>query len=50
MLYFFSSTNKRDKIKNPITISTTSEKKAHFMAVIMFKKYNYIGSPKLIKI
>ena len=50
MIYFYNSTNKRDKVKNPITIVTTSERRAFAMALINFRKHNYIGSPKLIVI
>ncbi len=51
MLYFFNSTNKQDKLKNPVTISTNGgETKAFALALINFTKHAMIGSPKLIKI
>ena len=51
MIYFFSSTNKRDKVKNPILISTNGgANKAYALAVFNFAKHNMLGSPKLINI
>jgi len=51
MIYFFNSTNKKDKIKHPIVISTNSGiNKAFALALINFVKNDMIGSPKLIKI
>lgn len=50
MIYFFSSSNKKDKVKNPITVVTSSERRAFSMALVNFKKNNYIGSPKLITV
>ena len=51
MIYFFNSTNKRDKIKHPIVISTNGgSNKAFALAVIHFAKYSMYGSPKLINI
>lgn len=50
MIYFYSSTNKRDKLTHPLTISSTSEKRAYALAVINFAKHNMIGSPKRIEI
>ena len=51
MIYFFNSTNKKDKIKHPIVISTNGgSNKAYALAVIHFAKYSMYGSPKLINI
>lgn len=49
MIYFFNSTNKRDKIKSPILVSTNGGfNKAYALAVFNFRKNNMIGFPKLI--
>ena len=49
MMYFFNSTNKRDKIIHPITVSTNKgDKYALWLATLSFRKHNMIGSPKLI--
>ena len=51
MIYFFNSTNKRDKIKSPILVSTNGGvNKAYALAVFNFAKNSMIGSPKLIKV
>ena len=50
MIYFYESTNKRDKLTHPLTISTTSEHKAYALAVLNFAKNSMIGSPKRIEI
>lgn len=50
MIYFYESTNKRDKLTHPLTISTTSERRAYALAVINFKKNRFNGSPKRIEI
>lgn len=50
MIYFYTSTNKRDKLEHPLTISTSSEKRAYALAVLNFTKHNMIGSPKRIDI
>ena len=51
MIYFFNSTNKRDKIKHPIVISTNGgSNKAFALAVIHFSKHSMYGSPKLINV
>ena len=51
MIYFFNSTNKKDKIKHPIVISTNGgSNKAFALAVIHFAKYRMYGSPNLIEI
>ena len=50
MIYFYDSTNKRDKLTHPLTISTTDEKRAYALAVLNFAKNNMVGSPKRIEI
>ena len=50
MIYFYGSTNKRDKLNHPLTISTTSERRAYALAVLNFAKNGMIGSPKRIEI
>ena len=51
MIYLFNSTNKKDKIKNPILILTNGgANKAYALAVFNFAKHNMIGSPKLINV
>ena len=50
MIYFYESTNKRDEITHPLTISTTSERRAYALAVINFKKNHFNGSPKRIEL
>jgi len=50
MIYFYESTNKRDKLEHPLTISTSSEKRAYALAVLNFAKNGMIGSPKRIEI
>lgn len=45
MMYFYNSSNKEDKIKNPITIVTSNLRRAETMAVIKFKEWGYKGSP-----
>ena len=50
MIYFYGSTNKRDKFTHPLTIITTSERRAYALAVINFAKHNMIGSPKRIEL
>ena len=50
MIYFYESTNKRDKLTHPLTISTTSERRAYALAVLNFAKNGMIGSPKRIEI
>ena len=51
MIYFFNSTNKKDKIKSPILVSTNGgANKAYALAVFNFAKHNMLGSPKLINI
>ena len=48
MIYFYESTNKRDKLTHPLTISTNTERKAYALAVLNFVKNKMIGSPKRI--
>lgn len=50
MIYFYESTNKRDKLTHPLTISTTSERRAYALAVLNFAKNGMIGSPKRIEL
>lgn len=50
MIYFFNSSNKRDKLVHPLTVCTSSERRAYALAVLNFKKHNMIGSPKRIDI
>ena len=50
MIYFYESTNKRDKLEHPLTISTNSEKRAYALAVLNFAKNGMTGSPKRIEI
>lgn len=50
MIYFYESSNKKDKLTHPLTVSTTSERKAYALAVINFRKNNMFGSPKRIHI
>ena len=51
MIYFFNSTNKKDKIIHTISISTNGgANKAYALAVFNFVKHNMIGSAKLINI
>ena len=50
MIYFYESTNKKDKLVHPLTISTTSERKAYALAVLNFAKHNMVGSPKRIEV
>lgn len=50
MIYFYDSTNKCDKLTHPLTISTTSERRAYALAVLNFKKNNMFGSPKRVNV
>lgn len=51
MIYFFNSTNKKDKLVHPITVSTNKgAKHALLLAIISFRKNDMIGSPKRINI
>ena len=51
MIYFFNSTNKKDKVKHPILISTNGgSNKSYAIAVIHFAKHSMFASPKLIKL
>ena len=50
MLYFYGSTNKRDKLEHPLMISTQSERRAYTLAVLNFAKNGMIGSPKRINV
>ena len=49
MIYFFNSTNKADKLRHPIIVSTNgSERPAYILAVYNFRKNNMYGSPKRV--
>ena len=50
MIYFYESSNKKDKLTHPLTISTSSERRAYALAVLNFAKNGMIGSPKRIEI
>lgn len=50
MIYFFNSTNKQDKLAHPVTISTTSVRRAYALAILNFAKNGMIGSPKLVEV
>lgn len=50
MIYFYESTNKRDKLTHPLTISTSSERRAYALAVLNFAKHNMLGTPKKIEL
>ena len=50
MIYFFKSSRKSDKLVHPITVCSSSERRAFALALINFKKNNLQGSPKLITI
>lgn len=48
-LYFFQSTNKKDKC-SCLTIITSTEIRAHKVAERKFKDYKYLGKPKRLAI
>ena len=50
MIYFYESSNKKDKLTHPLTISTSSERRAYALAVLNFAKHKMIGSPKRIMV
>ena len=50
MLYFYESTNKKDKLTHPLTISTINARRAYALAVLNFAKNGMIGSPKRIEV
>lgn len=50
MIYFFNSSNKRDKLSHPVTVSTNSERRAYALAVLNFAKHHLKGSPKMIQL
>ena len=50
MIYFYESTNKKDKLVHPLTISTSSERRAYALAVLNFTKNGMIGSPRRIEL
>ena len=45
MMYFYRSSDSKDKINNPITIVTSNLRRAETMAIIKFKEWGYKGSP-----
>lgn len=50
MIYFYKSSRKSDKLIHPITVSTSSERRAFAMALVNFKKNGLKGSPVLVAI
>lgn len=50
MIFFFNSSNKRDKLNHPFTVCTNSEKRAYALAVFNFRKHGMLGSPKRIEL
>ena len=50
MIYFYESTSKKDKLVHPLTIITSSERRAYALAVLNFIKNGIIGSPKRIEL
>ena len=50
MIYFYESSNKKDKLIHPLTISTNNERRAYALAVLNFAKHKMIGSPKRIMV
>lgn len=50
MIYFFSSSNKRDNLIHPLTVTAKSKRKAFALAVLNFTKHRLKGSPKLIQL
>ena len=45
MIYFFTSSRKSDKVTNPITICSSSERRAVALAIVKFLEWGYKGSP-----
>ena len=50
MIYFYESTSKKDKLVHPLTIITSSERRAYALAVLNFIKNGIIGNPKRIEL
>lgn len=50
MIYFYKSSRKSDKLVHPITVCSSSERRAFALAVLNFAKNGLKGSPKLIAI
>ena len=50
MVFFYNSSNKKDKLRHPVTILAKSERRAFALALINFKQNNLIGSPKRIEL
>lgn len=45
MIYFYKSSRKSDKITNPITIMSGTERRADAIAIVKFIEWGYKGSP-----
>ena len=50
MIYFYKSSNKKDKLQHPVTICAANERRAFALALINFKKNGLLGSPKIVTI
>lgn len=50
MIYFYKSSRKDDKLTNPVTILTSSVRRADALAIINFAKNGLKGSPIRIDI
>ena len=50
MIYFYKSSNKKDKLQHPVTVCAANEHRAFALALINFKKNKMIGSPKLLAV
>ena len=50
MVFFYNSSNKKDRLHHPVTILANSERRAFALAVINFKQNHMIGSPKRIEL
>lgn len=48
-LYYFVSSNKKDKL-SVLTIGSATLRKAYCLAILHFKKHNYVGTPKQLAI
>ena len=45
MIYFFNSSRKSDKLSHPVTICSSSERRALAIAIIKFVEWGYKGVP-----
>ena len=45
MIYFFNSSRKSDNLTTPVTICSSSERRAIALAVVKFLEWGYKGSP-----